>query len=132
MKVHFFWIDRWNDGYLFPEARSYDAPNTFKGLIFSFLNDDEGHGIKCLSNWIDEGLIEIEKISNGELNYYDMWAFHAWGAEITKANVLIYWGYDDTKYDENMSFECFYRIIKEWGAFLKIVPSLDQIVEFEC
>ena len=35
-------------------------------------------------------------------------------------------------YDENMSFECFYRIIKEWGAFLKMVPSLDQIVEFEC
>ena len=96
------------------------------------MNDDEGHGIKCLSNWIDEGLIEIEKISNGELNYYDMWAFHAWGAEITKANVLIYWGYDDTKYDENMSFECFYKIIKEWGAFLKMAPSVDQIVEFEC
>lgn len=35
------------------------------------------------------------------------------GADITKENVLIYWGYDDTKYEESLSFECFYKLLKE-------------------
>ena len=131
MIVILYWVDRWNDGNLYPEARTSNINADFKGLIFSFLNDDEGHGLKYLSNWIDEGLLEIEKIKNGESEYYDMWG-HAWGAEITKENVLIYWGYDDTPYEERIEFDMFYKIIKEWGRFLKTEPSLNNIFEFEC
>lgn len=95
------------------------------------MNDDEGLGLKYLSKWIDDGLIEIEKIKVGELNYYDMWG-QAWGADITKENVLIYWGYDDTKYEESLSFECFYKLVRKWSEFLKTEPRIDQVVEFEC
>ena len=91
MKVKLYWYDRWKDGVLYPEGVDKNAPTNFKGLIFSLLNDDEGHGLAYLSNWIDEGLIEVEKIHNGTLDFYDMWG-HAWGAEISKENVLIYWG----------------------------------------
>lgn len=131
MKIELFWCDRWNDGKLFPEAKCYNISNDFKGLVFNFLNDDEGHGLKFLIPWIDEGLIEVEKIKKSILDYYDMWG-HAWGAEINNKNVLIYWGYDDTKYEEHMSFECFYKILREWSQFIKAQPSLDYKVEFEC
>lgn len=131
MKVKLYWCDRWKDGVLYPEGVDKNAPTNFKGLIFSLLNDDEGHGLAYLSNWIDEGLIEVEKIHNGTLDFYDMWG-HAWGAEISKENVLIYWGYDDTEREENMSFESFYTILREWSQFLKTEPNQTNIVEFEC
>lgn len=130
MRIKYEWreSESWKDGILRPICNCIDTPS-FKGLIFSFLNDDEGQGLKYLSNWIDEGLIEVEKINDGSLDFYDMWG-NAWGAEITKQNVLIYWGYDDTKYEENMSFEYFYKILKEWSKFLKTEPSRTNIVEF--
>lgn len=133
MKVKFMWriSEAWNDGVLRPTYNYSNFEANFKGLIFSFLNDDEGHGIEYLSKWIDEGLIEIEKIKNGELDYYDMWG-HAWGAEMTKGNVLIYWGYDNTPCEEKMTFEIFYKIINEWGRFLKTEPSLNSVIELEC
>lgn len=81
--------------------------------------------------WIDEGLIEIEKVKSGELESYDMWG-HAWGAEMTNKSVLIYWGYDDTPYEEEMTFGSFYKIINEWGKFLKTEPNLNNVIEFEC
>lgn len=43
----------------------------------------EGLGLKYLIKWIDDGLIEIEKIKVGELNYYDMWG-QAWGQILLK------------------------------------------------
>lgn len=133
MHIKYDWrvSEAWNDGILRPRCTCDDASDNFKGLVFSFLNDDEGHGLEYLTNWIDEGLNEVEKINDGKLDYYDMWG-HAWGADITRNKVLIYWGYDDSKYEENMSFECFYKILKEWCKFIKTEPSLDYKVEFEC
>lgn len=133
MKVIYRWreSDTWNDGILRPNCDFSEVSESFKGLVFNLLLDDEGHGLEYLSNWIDEGVIEVEKIYNGTLDFYDMWG-HAWGAEISKENVLIYWGYDDTEREENMSFESFYTILREWSQFLKTEPNETNIVEFEC
>ncbi|MHA3049964.1 hypothetical protein [Acinetobacter sp. ANC 4639] len=133
MKVKYFWrkSDAWKDGVLRPSCDSSETSEGFKGLVFSFLNDDEGLGVKYLIDWIDEGLIQVQKIKDGVIEYYDMWG-HAWGAEITKNNVLIYWGYDDNKFEEYISFECFYKILKKWSEFLKAENDLNNIVEFEC
>ena len=133
MKVKYWWkeSESLRDGIMRPKCDCAEVLDDFKGLVFSFLNDDEGLGLKYLSKWIDDGLIEIEKIKVGELNYYDMWG-QAWGADITKENVLIYWGYDDTKYEESLSFECFYKLVRKWSELLKTEPRIDQVVEFEC
>lgn len=120
-----------NVGHFAPEINIPECQDdTFKGLIASFLTDDEGLGIKHLKKWIDEGLVEIEQIINGELDFYDMWG-QAWGAEITRDSVLIYWGYDDTEYEETMPFDAFYIILRKWREFLDSEPSKDNIVEFE-
>lgn len=131
MKVIYYWVNRWKDGVLYPEVKFENTSLEFKGLITSFLNDDEGLGLKFLSNWIDEGLREVKKIHAGELDFYDMWG-QAWGAEITRDSVLIYWGYDDTVYEETMDFQCFYKMLSEWSEFIKTQPSLENIVEFDC
>lgn len=132
MKVKYWWkeSESLRDGFMRPKCDCAEALDDFKGLVFSFLNDDEGLGLEYLSKWIDDGLTEIEKIKVGELNYYDMWG-QAWGADITKENVLIYWGYDDTNYEESLSFECFYKLVRKWSEFLKTEPRIDQVVEFE-
>ncbi len=131
MKVNFFWSPNLiNKQALEPDVGLYNHPNGFKcDIIANFLNDDEGLGLNHLKEWFDEGLIEIEKIKRNELDFYDMWG-QAWGAEITKDNVLIYWGYDDTEYEENMPFETFYTIIKKWREFIDTEPSLENKVTF--
>ena len=87
-------------------------------------------GVKHLKTWIDNGLIEVERIKRGELNFYDMWG-QAWGAEITKNSVLIYWGYDNTEHEEQMPFDSFYIILKKWREFLDSKPSKDNIMKLE-
>ena len=74
MKVKYWWkeSESLRDGIMRPKCDCAEVLDDFKGLVFSFLNDDEGLGLKYLSKWIDDGLIEIEKIKVGELNYYDM------------------------------------------------------------
>jgi len=130
MLVRLFWTDRWNNGCLYPEGQILKKISDIKGLIFEFLSDDEGLGLEHLKNWIDEGLIQIKKVRLGELGSYDMWG-QAWGADISLDNVLIYWGYDDNIYEESMSFQNFYTIIKNWKVFLNSEPSLDNVIEFE-
>ena len=130
MLVRLFWTDRWNNGCLYPEGQILKKISDRKGLIFEFLSDDEGLGLEHLKNWIDEGLIQIKKVRLGELGSYDMWG-QAWGADISLDNVLIYWGYDDNIYEESMSFQNFYTIIKNWKVFLNSEPSLDNVIEFE-
>lgn len=133
MLIKYWWreSEEWKDGVLRPACDCLSVITGFKGLIFNFLNDDEGQGLEYLNNWIDEGLLEVAKIKDDSLDSYDMWG-HAWGAEITKENVLIYWGYDNTDCEENMSFDRFEKILKKWSKFLKTKPSIANIVEFEC
>ena len=64
MKVKYWWkeSESLRDGIMRPKCDCAEVLDDFKGLVFSFLNDDEGLGLKYLSKWIDDGLIEIEKI----------------------------------------------------------------------
>lgn len=130
MNVEFFWCDKWKDGKLLPEIKITNYSFS-KGLILNFLNDDEGLGLKYLTNWIDNGLIEVEKIKQGKLDFYDMWG-KALGAEITRNNVLVYWDYGGISEEENMTFESFYTILIKWSFFIKTTPNIDNKLEFTC
>lgn len=128
MNIKYFW--KYDDVDLIPAIDLKSNLNSFKGLIINFLKDDEGLGLEYLRKWIAEGLIEIEKVRLGNLDFYDMWG-QAWGAEVRPDNVLIYWGYDDNISEEGMSFEDFYTIVKNWSFFLNSEPSLYNVIEFE-
>ncbi|OLF34655.1 hypothetical protein BTW00_12500 [Psychrobacter sp. C 20.9] len=128
MNIKYLW--KYDDVDLVPAIDLKSNSNGFKGLIVNFLKNDEGLGLEYLRKWIAEGFIEIEKVRLGELDFYDMWG-QAWGAEVSPDNVLIYWGYDDNIGEEDMSFECFYTIVKNWNSFLNSEPSLYNVIEFE-
>lgn len=98
--------------------------------ITNFLTDDEGLGLKHLKDWIKKGLIEVEKINTGELDYYDMWG-QAWGADIRKEGVNIYWGYSDTDYEEFIPFDSFYIILKNWSDFLELGSNKHKVIKFK-
>lgn len=133
MKMVFFWreSEAWNDRILRPANSILEKEYDTKGLILNFLNDDEGLGLKYLTNWIDNGLIEVEKIKQGKLDFYDMWG-QAFGAEITRNNVLVYWDYGEISEDENMTFESFYTILTKWSSFIKTIPNIENKVVFTC
>lgn len=98
--------------------------------ITNFLTDDEGLDLKYLKDWIKKGLIGVEKVNTGELDYYDMWG-QAWGADIRKEGVNIYWGYSDTDYEEFIPFDSFYIILKNWSDFLELGGNKNKIIKFK-
>lgn len=75
MRIKCWWYEseEWSDGVLRPICACVEEEEKFKGLIFSFLNDDEGLGLDYLIDWLEVGLIEIDKIKEGALDFYDMW-----------------------------------------------------------
>lgn len=89
-----------------------------KDCLINFLNDDEGLGLKHLKTWVKKGLMEVEKINTGKLDYYDMWG-QAWGAEVKRDGVEIYWGYSNIDYKQSLTFDSFYIILKNWSEFLE-------------
>ena len=119
----------WNQNQ--PVCKISNSDPDFKNdCIINFLNDDEGLGLKHLKGWIRNGLIEVERIKVGENDFYDMWG-QAWGAEISRDRVNIYWGYSDTDYSQILSFDGFYIILKNWSNFLELGHKNTKEIEFE-
>ena len=133
MRIKYWWYEseEWNDGIFRPTCAFIEEAKEFKGLIFSFLNDDEGLGLDYLINWLEVGLIEIEKVEIGTSAFYDMWG-HAWGAEITAETAVLYWGYDAADHKEKRDFDISYKIFTEWLNFIKAEASVAHRIEFEC
>lgn len=131
MFVKFFWVDRFCDGRIYPYGNILDKQSmTIKCPLFTLLSDDEGNGIEYLQEWAKQLLFYSEKIKNEELDFYDAFSF-AWGVEITKDNILIYWGYDDTECESSMRFIDFYIILEKWYQFITQPPSMNTVLEFE-
>ena len=114
-----------------PVCQISDTDFSFKkDCIINFLNDDEGLGLNHLKAWIKKGLIEVEKINTGKSDFYDMWG-QAWGAEISREEVTIYWGYSETDYTQFLPFDSFYILLKNWSNFLESGNNKYEEKEFK-
>ena len=59
-----------------------------------------------------------------------MWG-QAWGAEISREGVTIYWGYSETDYTQFLPFDSFYILLKNWSNFLESGNNKYEEKEFK-